>query len=64
MNGKGIKTAVALMGAVSTALLSAGVLPWPAGPKAVVTFDPEVTDPDTIAESITQCEFEATMKKG
>ena len=32
--------------------------------EAVVTFDPQVTDPDAIAESITECGFKATVKRG
>ncbi len=32
--------------------------------EAVVTFDPKVTDPATIAESITKSGFKATVKEG
>ena len=32
--------------------------------EAVVTFDPQVTDPDAIAESITKSGFKATVKTG
>ena len=32
--------------------------------EAVVTYDPEVTDPVTIAESITKSGFKATVKTG